>query len=199
MKIIIFIIGLLFRVSTIDCQISEKNCSPELYQDLETLKGKSFFFVDLNIDRLESYQKKFPGTLILNFNEEKLSYTVKFKEEIFYISELGNILENNQDTNNVTEVILNKEFNKNVHIKLLKIINITNKDNLRVKKIIWNSDQEIILEINNSPKIILDIEAIDIKTNILEILLNSREIKEYEEPIQEIDLRFNLPVLRTTQ
>ena len=35
------------------------------------------------------------------------------------------------------------------------------------------------------------------KLDILGILLESREIKEYEEPIKEIDLRFNLPVLRT--
>lgn len=201
-------LGSLFKINTINCTISQKNCSPEIYKKLEIFKGKSIFFVDfdkeLSADNsnfetilLENYKKYFPGTVNLNFSEEKVLYELNLGNEHYFISEFGNILGNNQGINNLTKV--NLANNQEKHSKIAEIINISNKNKFQVESIDWNNDEEIIIKILDNPKLIFDIQSINTKINSIGLLLNSREIKEYKEPIKEIDLRFDLPVLRTSQ
>ncbi|MBU0974693.1 hypothetical protein KKD03_03260 [Patescibacteria group bacterium] len=210
LPITLFLLGFLFKINVINCQVSRINCKPELYQKLEVLKGKSLFFV--NLDRelskndictetilLQNFQKQFPGTILLEFSEEKVVYQLNFEESKLYISEFGNILPSSQNVNDLPEVSWNSKLSSESHAEILKILNSVNDSNLIIEKITRLSDKEIVIYIKDNPKIIIDEEVIDSKVGILVTLLNSREIKEYEEPIEEIDLRYNLPVLRTTQ
>ena len=209
MKIILLILGSLLKINVIHCQISNMNCNPELYSKLEVLRGKSLFFVNLDKELssnglelktlfLKEYQKKFPNTIILNFNEEKALYQLEVEGNRSIISELGNTLQSNQKNEQLPQVVWNNDDTPD-HLKIIKIINSAKNNNLKVDKIIWENNKEIIIKINSSPKIIIDTETLNSKIDMLGILLTSREIKDYEETIKEIDLRFNLPVLRTTQ
>ncbi len=208
--LLIFILGLLVRIDTIDCRILETNCSPEIYEKLESLKGKSLFLVNfektLNENGfnsetilLQDYQKKFPGTVVLRFTEEKVSYQLEFEDSTLFISEFGNILQNNQDVQDLPKVNWNSQLSNEVHLEISKILKSLSETDLKIEKITRKNSKEIIIIIRDHPPIIIDDETIDKKLAILDTLLKSREIEEYEEPIKEIDLRYNLPVLRTTQ
>ncbi|NCO11932.1 MAG: hypothetical protein COZ34_01810 [Candidatus Pacebacteria bacterium CG_4_10_14_3_um_filter_34_15] len=199
-----------FKINVINCRVSKNNCSQELYQKLEILKGKSLFFV--NLDReltnneistetilLQNYQKRFPGTISLEFSEEKVAYQLNLEENQLFISEFGNILPNNQNVVDLPTVSWNSKQSQESHTKILKILNSVNGTDLIIEKITRINDKEIVINIKNNPPLIIDEDSIDSKVAILVTLLNSREIKEYGKPIKEIDLRFNLPVLRTAQ
>lgn len=208
--VLLFSLIFAFKIHVINCKVSGVNCNPELYQKLEVLKGESLFFVNLDKELanneistetilLQNYQKQFPATISLEFKEEKVAYQLNFEESIQFISEFGNILPSNQNVNNLPQVNWNSGPSDESHEKIIKILKSVNDSNLKIEKVTRLSDDEINIEIKDNPKIIIDEEAINSKVGILVTLLNSREIKEFGEPIKEIDLRFNLPVLRTTQ
>lgn len=208
--VLIFSLIFAFKINIIHCKVSENNCSQELYQKLEILKGESLFFVNLDKELanneistetilLKNYQKQFPATISLEFTEEKVAYQQISEETIIFISEFGNILPSNQNINDLPQVSWNSSKSDESHEKIMKILKSVTGSNLRIEKVTRLSDKEIHINIKDNPKIIIDEEAIDSKVAILDTILNSREIKEFGEPIREIDLRFNLPVLRTTQ
>ena len=217
--IFFLVVGFSFKINVVHCRISGASCSSEFYKKLEVLKGKSLFFVNFNKELtakefksepilLENYQKQFPETVILNFNEEKAFYQLNFGENHYFVSEFGNILQTDQEKENLTQVnwedrtdnlVANRSIDQDQHLKIAKIINRISESKMEINNIDWENEGEIIIRIKDSPKIIIDVEAIDTKINTLGLLLGSKEIKDYHEPIKEIDLRFNLPVLRTTQ
>ncbi|MBP7740798.1 hypothetical protein KA089_01285 [Candidatus Woesebacteria bacterium] len=216
-KNLVFIITILIlfyffslRISDIECQISNNNCNPEIYQKLESLKGKSIFFInlekELNQNEIESeailltdYKKVFPGKLVLKFSQEKVLYLFEFDGNSSFISEFGNKLNNDQNINNLPIVNWNAPLDNKIHYKIAMIINNVDSEKFSISKISRENENKTIIEIHNNPKIIIDDNSTTAKLEMIKILLESKEIKEYEQPIKEIDLRFNLPVLRTTQ
>ncbi len=207
---IFFLFIFVFKIGVINCQVAENNCSQELYQKLEVLKGKSLFFVNIDEELanneistetilLQNYQKTFPGTILLEFSEEKVAYQLITEENQLFISEFGNVLPSNQNVNGLPQVSWNSTLSDESHSKIIKILDSVKGTNFTINNISRLNNQEIRIDIKDNPQIIIDEDSIDSKVGILVTLLNSREIKEYEEPIKEIDLRFNLPVLRTAQ
>lgn len=217
--LLVIVLSFSLKVNVVECNVGENNCSPEIYQKLEAFKGKSIFFV--NIDKilsssefqsevilLEHYQKKMPGTLILNFSEENILYQLNLEQSFLYISEFGNILQTNQGKDQITQVYLygdigefieSRSINREKHLIITSIINQLEKDELSVDVINWVDDTEIIIKVKDEPQIVIDNSNVESKINNIKLILGAKEIKDYDKPIEEIDLRFNLPVLRTSE
>lgn len=217
----LFIFTIIFlianRVTNINCQIEGLSCPEDLLQNLADLKGSSFFFTNFekkltnNQNRdtvyiLTSVKKEFPSTINLNFTQEKIEYELIVENESKYIGISGkNLPHKNNDIK--LSIIWQKEdniFEKNkVNSKYHNIfINVSkNLEKVTVDKIILNliSDSEIIMEIQGQPTYIFDIETIETQTKKVDTIIKARELEEIEEPILEIDMRFDLPVLRTRQ
>jgi len=192
-----------FKIHTIDCKISLDNCGQTLYKKLEKLKNKSIFLVNIEQELsaqefnsetalLESYSKRLPSTVILNFNNEKVLYQINVGDKIFYISEFGNILANNQGIENLITVFFSPEIKNPIndtsvqqskHQQIVEIINSLDNNKNIIKKVNWKKNEEIILEISGGPEVIIDEETIKSRLKSLQLLLDSREIKNYEEPI----------------
>lgn len=198
------------RINEIECQVSNNNCNPEIYQKLESLKGKSIFFInleqELNQNGMESeaillneYKKVFPGKLVLKFSQEKILYQFEFEGNSSFISEFGNKLNNNQNKNNLPTVDWNAPLDNEIHRKITLIIYNIDTERFPISKITRKNEDKTVIEIHNNPEIIIDDKSTATKLELIQTLLESKEVKEYKQPIKEIDLRFNLPVLRTTQ
>lgn len=197
------------KVTNVECHIKDGQCPESLKQNLEKLKNSSFFFIDIQKELIsekietetysfQSSEKKFPGTLRLNFIEESVLYEVKHKDQTYYVGKLGSILSTNQNNDDLIKVtwVPNNNFTTS-HQELAKLANISKKFDLKIDEVIWNNFDNIHIFISGQPKIIIDEEGINSKIESIDIIVNSREISEFEGAISEIDLRFNLPVLRT--
>lgn len=217
--ILVIILSFSLKINVIECRVGANNCSPEIYQKLEAFKGSSIFFV--NIDKilsspefqsevilLDNYQKKMPGTLVLNFSEENILYQLNLEQSFLYVSEFGNILQTNQGKDQISQVYLygeigeyieNRSVNREKHLVIKSVINQLNKDELSVDVINWVNDSEIIIKIKDEPQVIIDKINVESKIGNIKLILGAKEIKDYDKKIEEIDLRFNLPVLRTTE
>lgn len=204
--------------STIICKIVEQPC-PDAFTEKITrvLTKKSFFFTDLTYEfqteplnsqvyLLEKVEKKLPSTLILTFSQEKALYVVHQNGE-YFVSQSGKILPNAQTSDQLLSITFLEEnklvtdstLNKDYHLLFATIAEKINKHTFVPAQVEWKSDQEITLFLPNMPKILLDIPAIQTKLDILDTIVYAREIEDRKATVLEIDMRFNLPVLRMKQ
>lgn len=219
---LLFLVIILFlafnKTNTIKCQIENSECPEVLIKNLNTLKGSSFFFSNIqkklennktndSIYILESISKKFPGTIKLYFKQEEIRYSLITSNKTFHIGNSGTTIPTESDYSEIIsftwkneEVIINNnKINDDYHNKFLNISTNLSKNNLENTTITWVSDSEIILKTPNKPPFIFDKQTIETQVKKIDTIMNARELEEIEEPILEIDMRFNLPVLRTRQ
>ncbi len=219
---ILFVVSVLLlifsKVSSIECRVDNKECTQELLEKISTLKGTSFFFGNFekkllenqstsSIYILKSVKKKFPGTLDLFFTQEQVQYLLLTSEKKEYIGESGTILPAEQqvtrtftfDWKSEEPIIQNTKVMEKYHKKFLAILKILKQESIENANFIWNSDQEILLNLANGPVLIFDAETIETQVKKIDTIIEAKELEEIEEPILEIDMRFDLPVLRTSR
>ncbi len=216
--LIFIVLFLLFnRITKIECYLEGSNCPDELLQDLKQLDGTSFFFANIekkysenqtidSIYILESTKKKFLSTLVLNFKQEKIEYELIIDNTSYYLGNSGKIIPK-KDQNIKTiiqwameeQILENSLVNPNVHTKALEIAHTIEQLKIEKATLYWNSNSEIILEIPDKPKFIFDSETIQTQIKKVDTIVHAKELEEIEAPILEIDMRFDLPVLRTAQ
>lgn len=219
---ILLVISLLFlagnRVTAIECLVEGVSCPKELHQEAGTLKYSSFFFTDFkkkllenqsggSIYILESLTKKFPGTLILQFKQEHIEYLLESSEQKNYIGKSGVVLPQQPNDLEITtfnwrdekQILTQNMVDEGYHSLFLSIARSLQKLTTKNHKISWISDSEIILEIPGEPLYIFDRETIETQVKKVGTIIHARELDEIEESILEIDMRFDLPVLRISQ
>jgi hypothetical protein len=214
----IFLFLVIKRVNNIECKIENSPCTSELIKSLNTLKKSSFFFsnipqkisedqTDDSTYLLKSYTKKFPGTLSLVFKQENIKYTLQIEDKKYAIGKSGTIVPGKSKKTesilfswkNDTKIIQNTIIKNNYHKIFLNIVNSLSETQIDKSTIIWISDSEILLEIPDQPLYIFEQETIVTQIKKVGTIINAKELEEIEEPILEIDMRFDLPVLRTRQ
>ncbi len=219
---ILLSITLLFLIFTpithIECEIEQDICTPELQEKVNILKGSSFFFGNFekkleqnkfsdSIYIIESVKKKFPNTLKIILKQEQVAYSLTINEETKYIAKSGLILpkqdENRKivqfDWKNEKPIIADNQTITEYHQKFVSIAQTLNQKPIENVKFIWKSDQEILLELPSYPLFIFDKDTIETQVKNVDTIISAKELEEIVEPILEIDMRFNLPVLRTSR
>lgn len=218
LSLLIFLFLVANRVNKIDCFVANNTCPQELIENSTILKGSSFFFgnfkeklhenlLENNIYILQSITKKFPGTLILKFVQEEIEYSILLNNETKFIGKSGTLIPNNSETKDdlVIEwkidnsLIEENKVNGEYHKLFLVLARFLGQTTRQSQRIVWNSNEEIILDIPGKPQFIFDLETIETHIKKVDTIISAREIDEIEEPILEIDMRFDLPVLRTRQ
>lgn len=215
--LIIFIFLLFNRVTKIECNVINSNCSEELISRTNKLKGSSFFFSDFetklaNDDNqktiyiLDSINKTFPNTIVLNFVQEQIDYELIFNQQKNFIGDSGKIIpqESNSTVTSIEwkneyQVVNENKVDQKYHQIFLTLADYFNNASLDKAVIYWENDSEIVVEIHEQPRFVFDIETIQTQVKKIDTIIKARELEEIEEPILEIDMRFNLPVLRTRQ
>jgi hypothetical protein len=206
------------KVNSIECLLENNPCPESLVQIANSLKNSSFFFGDFEktlrnnqnsqtIYILENLQKIFPNTLKLNFKQEQVKYAIIIEAEKQYVGESGLVLLNQQNQNapliiewkNNQSILENNILDKEYHAIFLSASKSLEKLSVKNPQITWKSDEEIILKIDSLPPLIFDKQSIQTQIKKVDTIINARELDEIEAPIIEIDMRLDLPVLRTRQ
>ena len=218
----IFVITALFlifsRVLHIECKLTQYNCTPELQEKVNILKSTSFFFGNYekkleqnnfskSIYILESVKKKFPNTLVITLKQEQVAYSLLLNEETKYIGESGLLLPSQEedkknvrfDWKNEKSLVIDNQIIPEYHQKFLSVAQTVNQKSIENVHFVWNSDQEILLELPNQPLFIFDSDTIETQVKKVDTIISAKELEVIAEPILEIDMRFNLPVLRTSR
>jgi hypothetical protein len=219
---ILFVLTVLFlgfsRVSNVECYLHDQVCPPDLMAQAQTLKGSSFFFSNFDqklmqsnsfesIYILNNIQKKLPSTLKLYFNQEEIEYALLINNEKKFIGQSGVAIPNQTETNNILiiqwqleqSIIENNLINPDYHQIFLAVARTLTQSNLKNPVILWVSDTQILIDFDEHPRFIFDKQTIQTQIQKVDTIISARELDEINEPILEIDMRFDLPVLRTSQ
>lgn len=216
--IVIILISTL-KVQHISCIQNGTSCSIPLYSPLETLKGSSFFFTDLNQTLVEkhngvlpfkvlSIKRKLPGTIIVTLAEEKplyLIFTNDTQSTLVGVSENGSTV--SFDANSSSTPIVNvptaetafteKTLVPTFHETIKKIMFNSRSPQYTLRNINYVSSTEIILNYDTLPPLIITEDVPIYALQHIEKIMYTVETQTLEKPVKEIDLRFRLPVLRT--
>lgn len=205
------------RITNVECTVDEKPCDTDFQTKLQKLKGKSFFFSPLEklshteafsapTYTLQSIQKRFPGTIELNYSRESAQYAIKIEENTQYIGESGTVLPQESDFQQLTVIwnqeaspLSNNSVTDKYHALMLAAALKLQKIPTASPQLLWNSDSEIILKIEKQPNFIFDTQTLETGLKKIDTILQARELAEVEGLITEIDMRYDLPVLRTAQ
>ncbi|GIK83802.1 MAG: hypothetical protein BroJett025_04240 [Patescibacteria group bacterium] len=205
-------------ISAVECSVDSTACPQDLQNTADSLKNKSFFFSNFEKELLkqqptglvyilESVSKKFPGTIQLTFKQEQVKYALLVAGEKKEVGDTGITLpaQSNETKIVIIEwkhdavVLADNAVITEYHKIFLPVAETLSKSVVEHHRLIWNSDTEILLELEGQPLFIFDKQSIQTQIKKVDTIITAREIDEIEEPILEIDMRFDLPVLRTRQ
>jgi hypothetical protein len=222
--IIIFFITLaMLRVQNVECAIAGQECPQEVVNSLQALKGKSIFFINIQKELNEknlvpefyvysTFKKTLPGALTVNFTQERPLYKLVVQEESYILGQSGVFLPQNDKDQFFPMIIWQEDVGQvidfdgvigkveiNQHNMFLRVAKNLEANNLQNAIITWKNEDEIFLEIKNKPRLVFDKTSLQTKLDIATTILNSRDLINFENSVKEVDLRYNLPVLRTSQ
>ncbi|MDA1079328.1 MAG: hypothetical protein O2840_01400 [bacterium] len=209
------------RVQTITCVTTSNDFCPN-EKDLEEVKNERLFFSDFMANevilayaakhdlRFSTYQLRLPNTLQLSFEENPMAYQVESDtQERFAVSQIGTakpLHDLEPDTNKLVIVQIPETYlqantlvlPENLHLFLLEL---TTAEYARLNKmlVVVPKSDFIELQIDSGMRAFLPYEQPKQKLKQLQQIVLSESLTELTEPVREIDLRFDLPVLRTQQ
>lgn len=212
----------LFTIESVNCHLETKgNCGNELASFLDqALLQQSLFFTDFEAILTNepftslpytfiSYQKSLPDNIQVTFAEESLQYFLQTADgQKFAVGTEGSVVNLAKNESNLPEIQINKsaedllsskKLSPEIHGAIAALLNSLHKQNLSFQDIKWHSTNEIEFFLTTGQKIILDAENPSQAIEKLKLILDSTEIEVIEKPIEAIDLRFEMPVLRTSE
>jgi hypothetical protein len=214
----ISVLGFFIRIKKVECWlgVDQRNDS-RVCQQLQSLKGGRLLFRDFYQDKdvlaatvitetkevfsLKNIDKSLNGTVIFYLEETPPLYRLLVGAEKRIFTESGENRADDVETV-LPEVIDEQQLFLNnfdyYHQFLSEFLTTLDKDKAALKKIYFLSGNKLRFETAGFPPFLVDPDqsAVD-QAKRLKIIFNQLEPKEVDVLIQEIDLRFELPVLRT--
>lgn len=147
-----------------------------------------------------NYYKKFPQTLVILVQKQEPVYQIVYQDKFFLFDEQANKRQVDQEQDLVTihfnqDVGTDFQLQANQHQFFVTMAQ--NLDNFEVKSIEYQNKSEILLNLNNGKKVWLELnDQLEENFERLKIILEQLKEEELGQAINEIDLRFKLPVLK---
>ncbi len=185
---------------------------------LQNLVGKRIFFTDTRhtaeaflLDQpytITSIQKSLLGEATVTVEQHTPTYLLQTLDTVqFIVFENGQVKKgaiNETDLPLYTvffasaENITNNYFEPKRHTPLLQLTKDLEKSSLKVSALSWKEERLLQITLENSVLVYLDPTLLVNKVATLTAVLASPEFQELQN-VTEIDLRFELPVLRTRE
>jgi hypothetical protein len=206
----------IIKIGEVECRIDEQACPPELAQKLESIKGKSFFFssleaqvlnLGLNLYQLNSISKSWPTTVALKFSHKPNSYIIRTSREdqLLLIAENGLAqpisIEQNLpliEVYNWDDAIQENHVSTDLHQLNLNLIQLLASQNIPYKNIKIYNFQQIEILLQEELIAIAQVDELEKQIVKLSIVLDELDLKAIDLQINQIDLRFKFPVLKTS-
>lgn len=208
-----------FTVSTVECRIDQRSCPDELLGYMEHFKGLPIFGRDYSQVLQEHFyplpilltdtEKYLPNTVILHFTTQPLAYQLSIGDRKLTVSTGGLVFENPELTAPIAitvhspfeqMTVSETQMQPAVHTCLISLVEQLQAANLPPAKVSW-VDKDIITLIMDGEQqtIFLDCENPSSQVAKLSLLVSSPEYQDTRTSIREVDMRFDLPVLRMQQ
>lgn len=213
------LIQFVFQVKTVICRLDDQSCPIELQQYADQVVGRSMFGVDYSEvlaqqeyplpTQLSSVKKQLPHQLELAFASQPLEYKLLVGEQVYSVSKTGALFTQtdlpapititvSQDFSQLTES--EDQLQPSIHTCLHTLAQGLNTPSLKQSQLTWLDKDTITLIMNGEQQtIFLDCENPSTQLHDLQRILTSPEFQEKSADIKEIDMRFELPVLRMQQ
>lgn len=198
----------------------------ELCSKLVTLNNKSLFFFDFENDGLvqealfneetqeaffvKEISKSLPGGVNYVFTTKPPLYRLVYGDEKWLITMEGNLIKDDERISVIEVILADKsllfdeggEFYSHREKFIRQLLEpLQQQPDLEIENMVVDSLERVVLNIKNLPSVILDFSQNGVEqSKRLEIILQDLDqFKDGEKQldIREIDLRFELPVLRT--
>lgn len=206
------------KVKQIQCQISDHDCPPEITSALHVLQEKSLIWNDIGTQvqvvvqpytayRFQAVTKTFPDTLTVFLEPQRLEYQVKLFQQESYLAANDQagvvplLARESIFTVIVSEAMWQTWTQQGtikplIHNQLKIVPSLLSKLNLQPENIVLLDEQNVVLYFANDLTAVAEIQQLESDLSRLTVVLQGLEERELPQPIQEIDLRFNQPVLR---
>ena len=208
-----------FQIKQINCTLDAQACPDSVATALTVLEGKSLFLTDYSeILRekglplpitLHDVEKQLPQTISLAFKTQPLAYQLKTNDGMVAVSEAGLPFKENTIPAPITvelqpalgDILATPtQVRTDVHEPLKALSQALQTSKLRLSKITWVDKDTIILTMDKEQQTaLLDTQDPQAAIAKLQLIVDSQEYQAVAENVREIDLRFNLPVLRMKQ
>lgn len=219
---IVIAVSKIFTVQAVECQLSDgSNCPDELTSQIDMLKTNPMFFTDYahiltqnstvaQPYSLQKISKRLPSTLRTTFAAEQPLLLLHQTGSYHVISASGKAFTQTEETAaNLSHLLLvetNEKIIQNniVTSDFLSTMNVVvdsiDEYLLPIEKVTWVDKSAIKLSMKERQElIIIDSESPAIQLQRLFLILQSKEYENLPESKLELDVRFTMPVLRTTQ
>lgn len=206
----------IFKIKKIECQIDDQTCPTELTQQLESIQGKSFLFspletqilsLDLNLYQLESVSKSWPATIFLKFSHKPNSYIIRTSIEDPLLLVAENSLAQPISTQQNLPLIEVYDWNDSIqddrvtaqlHQLNLDLIQLLASQNISYSSIKIYGSQQIEISLLENLVALAQTDELESQIIKLAIILEELDLKTIDLQINQIDLRFKFPVLKTS-
>lgn len=207
------------RIQTIQCSINDRSCSSEIDTALLPIKGESIFFFDESqlssllssypTYQIKSYSFQLPSTLKLELAPQRVMYylTSNSQTQNLGVTDQG-LLTSSLPDESVTQVIIpdnhwvdlktGQNLDAELHRGLTLILSELEVASISVPIILWQDTQTVVLDKPEIPLVLIDPQQAGTNIARLKLLLTEIQKEPLSNQVQEIDVRYKLPVLRNT-
>jgi hypothetical protein len=169
------------QLGQIDCQLDNDTCPKSLMADLDTLKSTSLFLINEESIPLppsiqvSSFKKNLPSTLILDLKSQLPGMIIQLDE----LKSINTNLELSQQT---------KLIKKTLEENQVKVVNIDHDLN----------QSTLVINLDNNVRALLPTHTLNQSLSHLILITSNLNFDDIDLKIVEVDLRYKLPVLRTS-
>lgn len=212
-----------FPIRQVDCQLNEAALETGVCAEIQQrFLGRSFFFTNIGEDeiwqqllldekysqnyQLQSLNKTLPGKISLLLSSQLPDYRLRLSDGSSYLLTESNKLKTDRTGLELVEItyLPTEEITRHGYLdnymqeQFLSLVRAINQAKVPVQNISWRSDQQIELELSGrSLTVILDNSAnFAWQIKRLALILADETVSETLSGKSQLDLRFNLPVLR---
>jgi hypothetical protein len=168
-------------INQVECKFQTHDCPEEITSELNNLIGKPLFFtkvsdfLPLQTVDLIATSRQLPDKLLVTVNARQAGY----------FADIGDIVDIDPDLD------LDK--------KEVAIQKILTQNKIPVTATEHSPNQSIIIvTLENDVRILLPLDKVSEKTTAVILILTNLDLASVDKQIVEIDVRYNLPVLRTS-
>lgn len=207
------------RVHDVTCQDDrQQECPTEVVSQLHSLKGQSLIFANIETQtssllaetpthRLKTIQKLFPDTVVIELESQQLLYQLKLLGQSEYrtVTDTGSVIVGGR-TDGLILLVVSADLwdawqsagmvDPFVQESLSKLPLLLAESGIQTEALVLIDAQTLVMYLPNNQTAIIDTAELPGDLARLTVILDELQSQPLEQPIEEIDVRYDLPVLR---
>ncbi len=204
-------------IRKIECVVgpNQQPCTSSTVDQLSTLRNTPLLFSSPEIKiasvlNNEPYQtvrvnRRLPDTLIIVLETLTYSYRLQTEDKEFVVTDTGIAFERSSNTelpklNSASELVLeNKRVKPEFHSHFLLLLAAIELNSLSIDSVQLLDSQTLEITLQEPETTVIvnpSLAANQLQTAL--VILKNNKVSELSDPVQKLDMRFDLPVLRTT-